>query len=74
MFGGKPVTVQMTSGSNKTLTLVQPHQGVSSVGKIVRIPSTTSITAPTTTEQPKLMVVSRPKQPSATIGKSVRAI
>lgn len=68
MFGGKPVTVQMTGGGNKTLTLVQPQQGVTPVGKIVRIPSTSAVTAPTTTEQPKLMVVQRQKQPSATIG------
>lgn len=66
MFGGKPVTVQMASGGNKTLTLVQSQQGVNPVGKIVRIAS--GITSTGTTDQPKLMVVPRQKQPSATIG------
>ncbi|XP_045481426.1 host cell factor 2 [Harmonia axyridis] len=61
MIGGKPVTVQMASG-NKTLTLVQQPQGM---GKIVRLPSA-SLSA-NHLEQPKLMVVSRPKPPSATI-------
>ncbi|KAL3290269.1 hypothetical protein HHI36_023619 [Cryptolaemus montrouzieri] len=62
MIGGKPVTVQMASG-NKTLTLVQQPQGV---GKIVRLP-TASLTTNHVEPQPKLMVVTRPKQPSATI-------
>lgn len=65
------MTVQMASGGNKTLTLVQPQQGINTVSKIVRIPGTSAVTATAaaaTTEQPKLMVVSRPKQPSATIG------
>ncbi|KAK9889883.1 hypothetical protein WA026_008685 [Henosepilachna vigintioctopunctata] len=62
MIGGKPVTVQMASG-NKTLTLVQQPQGV---GKIVRLP-TASLTTNHVEQQPKLMVVTRPKQPSATI-------
>lgn len=58
MIGGKPVTVQM-AGGNK-LTLMPSQQGL---GKIVRLP--TSSTA--ANEQPKLVVVSRPKQPTATI-------
>ncbi|KAG5877102.1 hypothetical protein JTB14_002412 [Gonioctena quinquepunctata] len=64
MIGGKQVTVQMATGGNKTLTLVQPNQ-VGGVGKIVRLP----ISSPSSnnTEQPKLMVVARPKQPTATI-------
>lgn len=67
MIGGKQVTVQMASGGNKTLTLVQPNQ--SGVGKIVRVPIT-SATA-NNSDQPKLMVVQRPKQPTATIGKKL---
>lgn len=62
MIGGKPVTVQMASG-NKTLTLVQQPQGIS---KIVRLPAASL--SSNHLEQPKLMVVSRPKPPSATIG------
>lgn len=65
MIGGKQVTVQMASGSNKTLTLVQPNQ--SGVGKIVRVPISAAST--NSSDQPKLMVVQRPKQPTATIGK-----
>lgn len=68
MFGGKPVTVQMAGGGSKTLTLMPQQQGIAQVGKILRIPSTSSVTSPATTEQPKLMVVQRPKQPTATIG------
>ncbi|CAH0562216.1 unnamed protein product [Brassicogethes aeneus] len=64
MIGGKQVTVQMASGANKTLTLVQPNQGV---GKIVRLPMTSTVTTANNAEQPKLMVVSRPKQPTASI-------
>ncbi|XP_050313887.1 host cell factor 1 [Anthonomus grandis grandis] len=69
MIGGKPVTVQMASGGNKTLTVVQPSQ-IS--GKILRIPSTQTVS--NNAEQPKLMVVQRPKQtvtqPSATLASS----
>uniref|UniRef100_A0AB39CFN3 Host cell factor n=1 Tax=Colaphellus bowringi TaxID=561076 RepID=A0AB39CFN3_9CUCU len=64
MIGGKQVTVQMATGGNKTITLVQPNQ-VGGVGKIVRLPMSSA--ASNNTEQPKLMVVSRPKQPTATI-------
>lgn len=67
MIGGKQVTVQMAS-SNKTLTLVQPQQGVS---KIVRLPMSSATS--TSSEQPKLMVVSRPK-PTATIGKCLKLV
>lgn len=70
MFGGKPVTVQMAGGCSKTLTLVPPQQGIAQVGKIVRIPATSAVTSAGTTEQPKLIVVQRSKQPTATIGKS----
>lgn len=66
MIGGKQVTVQMATGGNKTLTLVQPNQG--GVGKIVRLPITSTLNQSHNSEQPKLMVVSRPKQPTATIG------
>lgn len=59
MIGGKPVTVQMAGGGNKTLTFVQPPQG-----KIVRLPVTTSIAQGVNADQPKLVVVPRPKQPS----------
>lgn len=65
MIGGKQVTVQMATSSNKTLTLVQPNQ-TGGVGKIVRLPMSSA--ASNNLEQPKLMVVSRPKQPTATIG------
>ncbi|CAH1103409.1 unnamed protein product [Psylliodes chrysocephalus] len=65
MIGGKQVTVQMATGGNKTLTLVQPNQG--GVGKIVRLPITSTLNQSHNSEQPKLMVVSRPKQPTATI-------
>lgn len=72
MIGGKPVTVQMAGGGNKTFTLVgnQLQQGVSPVGKIVRLPSTSTVVSATgnSSDQPKLMVVQRTKQPSATIG------
>ncbi|XP_018573146.1 host cell factor 2 isoform X2 [Anoplophora glabripennis] len=64
MIGGKQVTVQMATSSNKTLTLVQPNQ-TGGVGKIVRLPMSSA--ASNNSEQPKLMVVSRPKQPTATI-------
>lgn len=67
MIGGKQVTVQMATGGNKTLTLVQPNQ--SGVGKIVRVPISAAST--NNTDQPKLMVVQRPKQPTATIGVSL---
>lgn len=70
MIGGKQVTVQMASGSNKTLTLVQPNQG--GVGKIVRVPISSAQT--NNSEQPKLMVVQRPKQPTATIGEFLEKI
>lgn len=73
MFGGKPVTVQMAGGGSKTLTLVPPQQGIAQVGKIVRIPATSAVTSPAGTEQPKLMVVQRPKQPTATIGKALQS-
>jgi hypothetical protein len=63
MIGGKPVTVQM-AGGNK-VTLMQPQQGL---GKIVRLPVTSTIASSNNAEQPKLVVVSRPKQPTATIG------
>ncbi|CAH1982631.1 unnamed protein product [Acanthoscelides obtectus] len=65
MIGGKQVTVQMATGGNKTLTLVQPNQA-GAVGKIVRFPIS-SAAAAHNSDQPKLMVVSRPKQPTATI-------
>lgn len=64
MIGGKQLTVQMATGSNKTLTVVQPSQ----IGKIVRLPTTSNIS--NNIEQPKLMVVQRPKQttqPSVTL-------
>ncbi|KAJ8914754.1 hypothetical protein NQ315_013257, partial [Exocentrus adspersus] len=64
MIGGKQVTVQMATSSNKTLTLVQPNQS-GGMGKIVRLPMSSA--ASNNSEQPKLMVVSRPKQPTATI-------
>lgn len=70
MFGGKPVTVQMAGGGSKTLTLMPQQQGITQVGKIVRIPSTSSVTS-SPEQQPKLMVVQRPKQPTATIGKLI---
>lgn len=65
MFGGKPVTVQMPGGGgNKTLTFVQPQQG-----KILRLPVSSTVAQATSgTDQPKLMVVNRPKPPSVTIG------
>lgn len=69
MIGGKQLTVQMASGANKTLTVVQPSQ-ISGVGKIMRLPSNPAIG--NNAEQPKLMVVQRPKQaitqPTATLG------
>lgn len=68
MIGGKQVTVQMATGANKTVTLVQPNQA-GGVGKIVRLPI--SSTSANSVEQPKLMVVSRPKQTTATIGKYI---
>ncbi|XP_022915035.1 host cell factor 1-like isoform X2 [Onthophagus taurus] len=69
MIGGKPVTVQVSGTGNKAL-YVQPPQG-----KILRIPASSALTANVNTgndQQPKLMVVSRPKQkpvqqPSATL-------
>ncbi|XP_066248376.1 host cell factor [Euwallacea similis] len=71
MIGGKQLTVQMASGTNKTLTVVQPSQ-ISGIGKIVRLPSTQTVT--NNADQPKLMVVQRPKQPttqpSATLASS----
>ncbi|CAG9829594.1 unnamed protein product [Diabrotica balteata] len=67
MIGGKPVTVQMATGTNKTLTLVQPNQSAA-VGKIVRLPISSTINHSTNSgDQPKLMVISRPKQPNANI-------
>uniref|UniRef100_A0A6P7FWT6 Host cell factor 2-like n=1 Tax=Diabrotica virgifera virgifera TaxID=50390 RepID=A0A6P7FWT6_DIAVI len=67
MIGGKPVTVQMATGTNKTLTLVQPNQSAA-VGKIVRLPIGSTINhSGNSGEQPKLMVISRPKQPNANI-------
>lgn len=73
MIGGKPITVQMPAGQQRTLTLVgnQVTGGLSSMGKLVCIPTSTNmaaITTSTTSDGPKLMVVR--KQPSATIGKS----
>lgn len=69
MIGGKPVTVQMGGTGSKTLTFVQPQQG-----KILRLPSTSTVSTTITADQPKLMVVSRPKQqptqPTATLGTS----
>ncbi|XP_018325608.1 host cell factor 1 isoform X2 [Agrilus planipennis] len=83
MIGGKPVTVQMAGGGSKTLTLVGNHlqqigqqlQQVGShsgspVGKIVRIPAGATVQAVTvssSTEPQKVMVMSRPKQPTASI-------
>lgn len=71
MIGGKQLTVQMASGTNKTLTVVQPSQ-ISGVGKIVRLPTASNIV--NNAEQPKLMVVQRPKQattqPTATLASS----
>lgn len=69
MFGGKPVTVQMAGGGSKTLTLMPQQQGITQVGKIVRIPSTSG----SGTDQPKLMVVQRAKQgTTATIAKAAQ--
>ncbi|GJQ65215.1 putative kelch motif protein, partial [Trypoxylus dichotomus] len=69
MIGGKPVTVQMGGAGSKTLTFVQPQQG-----KILRLPSTSTVSTTMTGDQPKLMVVSRPKQqpaqPTATLAAS----
>ncbi|XP_017769059.1 PREDICTED: host cell factor 2 [Nicrophorus vespilloides] len=67
MFGGKPVTVQLADGNRKTVTFMStPPQG-----KILRLPAATATAATTTNssavEQPKVMVVTRPKQPSATL-------
>ncbi|KAK5639378.1 hypothetical protein RI129_011870 [Pyrocoelia pectoralis] len=69
MIGGKPVTVQMAATGNKTFTLVGNQlQGNSPVGKIVRLPSSSTVLSTTSSnEQPKLMVLQRPKQPTATI-------
>lgn len=64
MIGGKPITVQMPAGNQRTLVLNQVPGAIA--GKIVCLPNSTVAT--NITEQPKLMVVSRPKQPSATIG------
>lgn len=58
MISGKPVTVQMAGGGSKTLTFVQQQSG-----KILRLP-TTSVTTAGVVEQPKLVMVPRPKQPS----------
>lgn len=60
MIGGKPVTVQMGGAGSKTLTFVQPQQG-----KILRLPSTSTVSSTINTDQPKLMVVARPKQQPA---------
>lgn len=57
----------MSGSSNKTVTLVQP-QG----GKILRLPSTSTLTSIGSADQPKLMVVSRTKQiqqPTASLGR-----
>ncbi|KAF5274580.1 hypothetical protein FQA39_LY07192 [Lamprigera yunnana] len=68
MFGGKPITVQMAGAGNKTFTLVgNQYPGPSPVGKIVRLPSSSTILTGASNDQPKLMVVQRPKQPIATI-------
>lgn len=71
MIGGKQLTLQMASGTNKTLTMMQPSQ-ISTIGKIVRLNPTTTTAANNNEQQPKLMVVQRPKQvitqPSATLG------
>ncbi|KAB0801371.1 hypothetical protein PPYR_05725 [Photinus pyralis] len=69
MIGGKPVTVQMAATGNKTFTLVGNQlQGNSPVGKIVRLPSSSTVlSTASSNEQPKLMVLQRPKQPTATI-------
>jgi len=71
MIGGKQLTLQMASGTNKTLTMMQPSQ-ISTIGKIVRLNPTITTAANNNEQQPKLMVVQRPKQaitqPSATLG------
>lgn len=64
MIGRKPITVQMPAGNQRTLLLNQVPGTIA--GKIVCLPNSTVATN-ISTEQPKLMVVSRPKQPSATI-------
>lgn len=64
MIGGKPITVQMPAGNQRTLTLVG-NQVTGTVGKLVCLPNSTVATA--VSEQPKLMVLSRQRQPSATI-------
>lgn len=66
MIGGKPVTVQMpvSAGGGKTLTFVQP----AGQSKVLRLPVVGSaITQAGTGETTKLMVLNRPKQPSASI-------
>lgn len=67
MIGGKPVTVQMPvqGGGNKTLTFVQQH----GQNKVLRLPLTSTVAQAGGTETTKLMVLNRPKQPSASIGK-----
>lgn len=67
MIGGKPITVQMPAGNQRTLTLVGNQVGTmtGTVGKLVCLPNSTVAT--TAAEPHKLMVVSRPRQPSATI-------
>lgn len=64
MIGGKPITVQMPAGTQRTLTLVG-NQVTGTVGKLVCLPNSTVSTS--VSDQPKLMVVSRPRLPSATI-------
>lgn len=62
------MTVQMAGGGSKTLTLMPQQQGITQVGKIVRIPATSG----SGTDQPKLMVVQRAKQGTATIAKAAQ--
>lgn len=64
MIGGKPITVQMPAGHQKTLTLVGANQVTGAMGKLVCLPNSTVTTSGS---ESKVMVVSRPRQPSATI-------
>lgn len=64
MIGGKPITVQMPVGNQRTLTLAgnQVINVGSTTGKLVRLPLTTV----TTTEQSKLLI-SKSTQPTGVI-------
>ncbi|XP_065158736.1 LOW QUALITY PROTEIN: host cell factor 1-like [Atheta coriaria] len=65
MIGGKPVTVQIADGGTRKTIIMPAGAGA---GKIIRLPTVSATPTVSTTigEPAKVMMVTRPRQPTAT--------